>query len=313
MSRDRHPLEIRSSLSLTAHPRRPKITIRNSRLSPDRYREIVRRCSRERLPKGRRTTAYVVLAAALCLFATSCGGDKLGAAAEPDPPVGVPVLPDLTPKPQFNVLTKRVKGRWHIFFSTFIVNAGEGDFVLRATRLAGPAWHTEQDIQYSQEGAKRVSVPARLIWGGDGHSHWHIARVASTWLVRLDAKGRPVAGEARVGHKIGFCFYDHSHELARGPGEAVYSAHSCGKRDATVVGMGLSQGWDDIYLMTLPGQSIDVTGLSPGKFRLFTAIDEARWFHEVTRKNNRTWIDIELRMTPQGLSAPTIGTGPAPS
>ena len=139
-----------------------------------------------------RTVAYVALAAALCLVATSCGDGGPGAAAEPDPPVGTPVLPDLTPKPQYNVLTKKVNGRWHIFFSTYIVNAGVGDFILRATRLVGSTWHTEQDIQYSKSGARRVSVGAPLIWGGDGHNHWHIAHVASVWLVPLNANGRPV-------------------------------------------------------------------------------------------------------------------------
>ena len=77
--------------------------------------------------------------------------------------------------------------------------------------------------------------------------------------------------------------------------------------------MGLSPGWNDTYRQTLPGQSIEVTGLPDGKYRLITDVDEHGWFHETTRTNNRTWIDLELRMTPAGLGANTIGTGPAPS
>ena len=63
----------------------------------------------------------------------------------------------------------------------------------------------------------------------------------------------------------------------------------------------------------LKGQWVDVTDVPAGKYRLFTDIDPKGWFHEASTKNNRTWIDIDLRRTPQGLAAPKIGTGPSPS
>jgi hypothetical protein len=250
----------------------------------------------------------------LCLLAAACGGDDSTTIPEPGPPVGSPVLPDLMPKPQLNVTTGQVDGKWHMFFSTIIVNVGEGDFVLRGTREPGSTWSVEQDVLYSTSGAKRVPTAASVAWGGDGHDHWHIVRVASVWLVPLDAKGRPVNDSKElIDTKVGFCFYDHTHELDRGPDEAIYSAHSCGHEDDTVFGVGLSPGWNDTYRQTLPGQSIDVTRLPDGKYRLWTDIDENGWFREATRDNNRTWIDINLRMTSAGLSANTIGTGPMPA
>ena len=244
------------------------------------------------------------------LSTAACGGDRL---PEPEPPVGSPVLPDLMPKPQLNVTTGREDGRWRIFFSTFIVNVGEGDFVLRARREGGETWNVEQGIPYSGGGAEIVPTDARLVWGGDGHDHWHVVRVATVRLVPLNEKGRPKDEEGRVDSKVGFCFYDHTHELARGPKEPVYSVHSCGDVDDTLIGVGLSPGWDDTYRQTLPGQSIDVSGLPDGKYRLWTEIDEQGWFREANRSNNRTWIDLDIRMTPGGLSANTIGTGPTPS
>jgi hypothetical protein len=261
---------------------------------------------------GRRLGA-LVLVGAVCLSATGCGGGDPGASAEPGAPVGRPVLPDLSPKPQLNVIVQRVGAKWRIRFDTVLVNVGKGDFILRATRMVGATWHAEQDIPYSGSGARRVSVPARLVWGGDGHNHWHIARIAAVELVPLDAKRRPVRSSPSLAdHKAGFCFYDHTHELPRGRGEATYSAKSCGKRDAVVVGMGLSEGWNDTYTMDLPGQSIDVTQLPNGNYRLYTVVDEQRWFREASRKNNRTWIDIKLFKTANGLAASTIGTGPTP-
>lgn len=253
--------------------------------------------------------AITVLAAVLVLLASACAGETV---PEPDPPVGSPVLPDLMPKPQLNVTTGRVDGKWRMFFSTIIVNVGNGDFVLRATR-EGDTWSVEQGIPFSEGGAKIVPVDATLAWGGDGHDHWHVVRVATVRLVPLDEKGRPKDDKGRIDSKIGFCFYDHTRELDRGPEEPVYSAHSCGHENDTFIGVGLSPGWNDTYRQSLPGQSIDVTGLPDGKYRLWTEIDEKGWFREATRTNNRTWIDIELRMTPDGLSANTIGTGPTPS
>ena len=125
--------------------------------------------------------------------------------------------------------------------------------------------------------------------------------------------GRRAGAKPIVDSKIGFCFYDHSQELSSGLADRHYSAKSCGDRKDTVIGMGLSPGWNDTYSMTLPGQSIDVSGLADGGYRLFTAIDEKGWFREATRDNNRTWIDIDLRTTAKGLIAPTTGTGPRPS
>ena len=78
-----------------------------------------------------------VLALLLCLSVAACGGDDLGAAAEPDPPVGSPVLPDLMPKPQNNVLTQKVGKRWRIRFNTIIVNVGAGGLPASRPRTTG--------------------------------------------------------------------------------------------------------------------------------------------------------------------------------
>src|SRR5947207_2220333 len=72
-------------------------------------------------PIGR--TVLVLVAMAAVIGATGCGGaGGLGAAATPDKPVGKPVLPDLAPKPQLNVLVQKVGSRWRIRFETVLVN-----------------------------------------------------------------------------------------------------------------------------------------------------------------------------------------------
>lgn len=255
-----------------------------------------------------------VLAAGLAVVSGCGGDDELAAFREPEPPVGEAALPDLMPKPQLNVTTQRLVDRWYIRFSTIIVNVGAGDFLLRARRVdLGSEWRVEQLIPHSGGGLELVPVDAELAWGGDGHGHWHIVRVATVRLLPLDGAGQPVDDTVETDGKIGFCFYDHTHELERGPEDGAYSAHTCGDERDTLLGMGLSPGWNDTYRQSLPGQSIEVTGLPDGKYRLVTDVDQYGWFREADRENNRTWIDLDLKMTPDGLSANTIGTGPEPS
>jgi hypothetical protein len=194
------------------------------------------------------------------------------------------------------------------------VNVGNGDFLLRAKRDDAGKWHVEQDIPYSTSGAKPLALQATLVWGGDGHEHWHVPRVATNRLVRLDRRGRPVRGKMWTDAKVGFCFFDFSRQIAtKGPEEAVHSRHSCGHEDDDAVGMGLSPGWGDTYQWVLPGQNIDITNIPDGTYRLWAEADERRWFREVTRANNRTWAEFELSTSSNGLRyALVTKVGPRP-
>ena len=138
------------------------------------------------------TTA--LLAGLLVALATACGGAS-DAVKAPDPPVGKPRLPDIAPAPPLDPQLSRKGGRWLLRFSTLLVNVGDGDFLLRATRTA-KGWEVDQDVQYSEAGAKVVRTPAAVVWGGDGHEHWHIRRVAIHRLLPLERRREsPVRGQ----------------------------------------------------------------------------------------------------------------------
>jgi hypothetical protein len=64
--------------------------------------------------------------------------------------------------------------------------------------------------------------------------------------------------------------------------------------------MGLSWGWGDLYPFLLPGQSIDVTDIPDGRYRLRIEVDERRWFREARRDNNVTWTDLTLATGAKG-------------
>lgn len=118
--------------------------------------------------------------------------------------------------------------------------------------------------------------------------------------------GRPDA-------KIGFCFYDSGRELDRGPEERRFRGAGCGKEDSESFLMGLTPGWGDTYDFMLPGQSIDVSDLPDGNYRLWAHADPQGWFHEVDRDNNLTWVDMELLTLESGSrGARVLEVGPRP-
>jgi hypothetical protein len=250
----------------------------------------------------------------LSLLLSACGGSSSPLSnplKPPKPPVGHALLPDIAPAPPLDVHIKHKQGRWLISFSSILVNIGKGDLILRASRKDG-VWHVVQDVPYSESGAKTVSVPAKLQWAGDGHHHWHIARVATNWLVPFDRNGTVKRTGGYVDRKSGFCFYDVSPQLDSGPKKAVYPRGYCGKSvKDNEVAMGLSHGWADIYNYGLPGQSIDITKVPDGKYRLWAAADQTHWFREKRRDNDITWVDIRLSTGPKhNRTLHLIKTGP---
>jgi lysyl oxidase len=249
-------------------------------------------------------------AVALALLAAGVGSDVV---PEAQPPVGKPMLPDLAAEPPRNLETRLVNGRWSIAFTTIILNVGAGDFLLRASR-EGDGWRVEQGIPYTEGGAKVVSVKAPLVWGGDGHNHWHVEKVASVRLGSTKSRTLPEdESHPRADSKAGFCFYDHTHELKRGPKKGVYSAYGCGMSDSQFVGMGLSPGWNDTYGSSLPGQTIDVSALEDGTYRMWFLVDENGWFRESSETNNASWIDFKLFTKGDQRYALGLATGPKPS
>ncbi len=150
-------------------------------------------------------------------------------------------------------------------------------------------------------------------WGGDGHDHWHVSRVASYRLEPLGEAGQAGLADGREDSKVGFCFFDSDRQLDSGPDDARFSHETCGHEDDLSFMMGLTPGWGDTYTFTLPGQSIDVSDLPDGEYRLWAEADQRRWFREADVENNLTWTDFELSTREDGNRfARVVGLGPQP-
>jgi Lysyl oxidase len=202
-------------------------------------------------------------------------------------------LPDLAMASLRHIVTDdRADGRRLLRFSAIIVNVGDGPFELRSQRRTrNSAWSSQQVIYNDAGGFRSVATPkVRLVFAGDGHDHWHVKDLERYRLVPLDN----TIG-ARIGEKVGFCFFDnYEYDLWRpdAPLDPVYGHRGCGTKRTVRLRTGLSVGWGDIYHRSLPGQSIDITALPTGSYRLWATADQANFFEERNDANNSTWADL---------------------
>jgi len=198
--------------------------------------------------------------------------------------------PDLAMAALADIDIANANGQLQLRFSAIIVNVGKGPLELNAIRpnTASP-WSIVQRV-YGTGGFTDFPVPgASLIWGGDGHSHWHVRDLETYVLERLD-NGSKVG----TGMKGGFCFFDttvFNTSLPGAPASAVYVPGTvCAPNDqnASNLRMGISVGYGDRYGSTLRDQYIDVTSLTSGNYRLYATADLAGQFTETNEANNTT-------------------------
>jgi hypothetical protein len=205
------------------------------------------------------------------------------------------LLPDLGMARLNGIRTEQtVDGRRLLRYTTVIVNVGRGPFELFGQRASTGATQMSaaQRIYNDAGGSRQVATAATMVFGGDGHDHWHVRDLETSVLTRLD-NGVKVG----TGAKHGFCFFDgkpYRLTLPGAPQSPVYNT-GCGTSTSLTVTMGLSVGWGDVYAWSLPDQYVDITGLTSGQYRLATTADAPNWFVESNNSNNPTWVDLQLR------------------
>jgi len=225
--------------------------------------------------------------------------------------------PDLAMARLADIDIVNVSGQLQLRFSATIVNVGPGPFELNATRPNVTSGFSVVQKVYGTGTSASIPLPGvDLVWGGDGHVHWHVRNLETYELDRLD-NGAKVG----TGLKGGFCFFDNvvfNTSLPGAPAAAVYVPGTvCGQGDqnASTVRMGLSVGYGDRYGSNLPDQFIDVTTLTSGNYRLYATADQNGLFTESNENNNQTWVDLKLQISDKGKGsskARVIGYGPTP-
>jgi hypothetical protein len=217
-------------------------------------------------------------------------------------------LPDLGMAHATDFRIEKRSGHILLRYTSVVVNVGVGAFELQGQRgsTAETQMSTAQRIYDDAGGSRVVPTSSIMVFGGDGHSHWHARDLETSELIRLD-NGSKVGTSA----KRGFCFFDNSPyrlSLPGAPQSAVYKG--CGTSTSLAVTMGLSIGWGDAYYWSLPDQYIDITGLNAGRYRLKLTADAQNLFIESNDGNNVSWVDLQLKGN--GNARPqVVGYGPA--
>ena len=201
-------------------------------------------------------------------------------------------------------------GRTFLRFSATLVNVGVGPLLVAAHRPFPftEEWEVVQRVEDGTGGYSERQVPARLLFGGDGHDHWHVVGAEAHQLETLD--GTIVGGLV----KSGFCYFDNVEyrtTLPGAPAAATHRARECGSQFDRDVAMGLSVGWGDEYQWYLLDQTIEITGVPDGQYRLRAIADPANQLEARDETNNDTWTVVEL-LTADGVRrVEVIEQGPA--
>lgn len=225
----------------------------------------------------------------------------------PLPAMVDPLLPDLVMAPIEDVgVTVDALGVQKLRFAAMFANIGEGDFLLRADRphLLGPEWDTVQLIPERQGGHTEHENGATLLFGGDGHYHFHIREAEQHQLETLDGDVLELVV------KQGFCFFD-TDLLQSGrqevPQDPIYTPGACGDELTLRSRMGLSVGWGDKYPWNMLEQHIDITAVPDGTYRIREIADPFELFIEADETNNETWADVEISTTDGYRVAEVVG------
>jgi Lysyl oxidase len=213
---------------------------------------------------------------------------------QPLPAMVDPLLPDLIIAPIEDIgVTETEIGTRRLRFAAMFANVGEGDFIIRADRTLPlfDDWTAVQLINERGGGHTEHLTGATLVYGGDGHFHFHVREAEKHVLETLD--GTEIASVV----KQGFCFFDTDlldPLLPGAPADPVYSPAACGSQLAVRSRMGLSVGWGDKYPWNMLEQNIDITNLPDGTYRIREIADPFNDFIEFDETNNEAWAEIRL-------------------
>ncbi len=125
------------------------------------------------------------------------------------------------------------------------------------------------------------------------HNHWHVLDFAS-YELRREPSGTLFAHS----RKVGFCLTD-ARIAFPGPVTPTTSTYPINPPGAVgcdaVSTQGISPGWADAYVLALPGQDINVTGVPRGHYCLTTRADPTGVLDETDEDNNVRRVRLMLR------------------
>jgi hypothetical protein len=256
-------------------------------------------------------------ALAACLFILAGSLVSVAPAAH----AATDVLPDLVAEAPANQQPLAVErlgdGRDHLLlrFDGSLHNIGPGPLEIRGSQpVNGAMTDTWQRIYRTDSGFRdeRSRRPQIRFENADGHRHWHLKGAArySLW----DEAG---STEVAPASKVGFCLLDSTRVDGFASTTRVYTRSAtryCGEGapNAAQVYEGISAGWLDYYPYDLPFQWVDVSDVSPGRYRLGTEVDPDNFVLERSEVNNGPALAAALVTVPGHLPVAVNVNGKGP-
>lgn len=204
------------------------------------------------------------------------------------------LLPDLVPLPARDLEIKKTDdGRTFLLFSTTYFNQGSGALELRGDgegdeKKNGVERKVLQRI-YRSDGGYRDMEVGTFSWHEE-HTHYHFSTFIEYDLEPVDAPNHVDLSGSRV--KGTFCVRDVSRvdlELANRALEAAYKVCDDDLQ-------GVSVGWGDTYYYTYPNQSIDISSLRTGTYRMKFFVNPHSRLQELSYDNNTSGAFFSLDM-----------------
>jgi hypothetical protein len=205
-------------------------------------------------------------------------------------------------------IVRDLSGGVKLLFSATTWNNGDGPLTL----VAGETDSTtlKQNVYqrvYLSDGTFHHRLAGAFEWH-PLHNHFHFDDYALYTLQPFDAPG----GSERTSAKTSFCVMDTTKVNARllgAPKRPVYV--TCGNAM-----QGMSVGWGDKYGSQLAGQSIDLTGLADGDYKLIIEADPKKHLLEINDSDNASCVLLRISLTnltlnvldSNGCSGPGGGT-----
>jgi hypothetical protein len=218
-----------------------------------------------------------------------------GQGSEGGPSLRPPDLVQRAPRGVF--VTEAAPGRFQLAFDSRVENQGFGTLEIEASRAstAIPRMRAAQVVFDDAGSPTRIDDVGRLEYvTSPDHSHWHYLDFDRYSLRRL--------GHGSIGHdqKTGFCLGDR-YPIEPGTTTAGRTQprwdESCGSNRPNLlrVSEGISPGFGDDYPPALEGQSIDITRLSAGDYRLVHHVNPGERLLEADYANNVATAIVRIR------------------
>jgi acylphosphatase len=227
------------------------------------------------------------------------------------------LLPDMQMAPIYNIyMETSANGRKKLRFGTVAYNVGDGAMEVRASGRDGRDMTKIIQWVYRSDGTGHALSKrgAHVFFQGDGHDHWHVERFFAMRLTPLTGATDDPMLHRRI-RKIGFCLVDAL--VLPGAERPPNSADSpmyydCGAANSRRIKVGVSVGWGDNYPPEFTFQSINVSGLPEGDYRLCSTVNPRGLWTEKNHNsvNNSYWLDLHLDLANDEVAI--IGNGATP-